>query len=104
MSQGDKSALYQALTRAGWKPEKHYREYSTADLEGIANDLLAESQRPQPQRPPEPKGSIQQEPSGRWEQPAAPPLSLFLRTSAYTNTMTSEVRKRPQKLRRRGGR
>lgn len=74
MSQGDKSALYQALTRAGWKPEKHYREYSTADLEGIANDLLAESQRPQPQRPPEPKGSIQQEPSGRWEQPAAPPL------------------------------
>ena len=74
MSQGDKSALYKALTQAGWKPEKHYREYSTADLETIANQMLGEAARIKPADP-EPKGPISQEPPrSRWEQPrpAAP--------------------------------
>ena len=74
MSQGDKSALYKALTQAGWKPEKHYREYSTADLETIANQMLGEAARTKPADP-EPKSPIRQEPpSSRWEQPrpAAP--------------------------------
>lgn len=74
MSQGDKSALYQALTQAGWKPEKHYREYSTADLEQIANAMLGEAARTK-KADPEPKGPIQQEPPrSRWEQPKAPPV------------------------------
>lgn len=60
MSQGDKSALYKALTQAGWKPEKHYREYSTADLESIANQMLGEAARTKPTNP-EPKGPIRQE-------------------------------------------
>ena len=71
MSQGDKSALYKALTQAGWKPEKHYREYSTADLESIANQMLGEAARTKPTNP-EPKGPIRQEqPRGRQEQPRA---------------------------------
>ena len=67
MSQGDKSALYQALTQAGWKPEKHYREYSTADLESIANQMLGEAARTKPADP-KPKGPTRQE----QPRPAAP--------------------------------
>ena len=71
MSQGDKSALYKALTQAGWKPEKHYREYSTADLESIANQMLGEAVRTKPADP-EPKGPIRQ------EQPRSPHVAAFL--------------------------
>ena len=73
MSQGDKSALYQALTQAGWKPEKHYRAYSTSELEAIANQMLGDAARTKPADP-EPKGPIRQEPRSRGEQPKAAPV------------------------------
>ena len=71
MSQGDKSALYKALTQAGWKPEKHYREYSTSDLETIANQMLGEAARTKPADP-EPKGPIRQEPPRSRQEPSRP--------------------------------
>ena len=77
MSQGDKSALYKALTQAGWKPEKHYREYSTADLEVIANQMLGEAARTK-KADPQPKGPIRQDPQqGQRQQPrpAAPAVA-----------------------------
>ena len=74
MSQGDKSALYKALTSAGWKPEKHYRDYSTSDLEAIANQMLGEAARTK-QADPEPAGPVRQAPQqGRREQPKAAPV------------------------------
>ena len=86
MSQGDKSALYKALTQAGWKPEKHYREYSTADLESIANQMLGEAVRTKPADP-EPKGPIRQEQHrSRWEQPRqAAPVVADMRTPIRTD-------------------
>ena len=77
MSQGDKSALYKALTQAGWKPEKHYREYSTSDLETIANQMLGEAARTK-KADPEPVGPVKQDaPRGSREQPrpAAPAVA-----------------------------
>ena len=77
MSQGDKSALYKALTQAGWKPEKHYREYSIRDLETIANQMLGEAARAKKEDP-EPVGPVKQDaPRGSREQPrpAAPAVA-----------------------------
>ena len=85
MSQGDKSALYKALTQAGWKPEKHYREYSTADLEQIANAMLGEAARTK-KADPKPKSPIPQEaPRSRWEQPKAAPVISDMGTPIRTD-------------------
>ena len=84
MSQGDKSALYQALTRAGWKPAKHYRDYSTAELETVANELLGEAARTKPADP-EPKGPIRQEPRSRREQSKATPVISDMGTPIRTD-------------------
>ena len=66
MSQGDKSALYHALTEAGWEPDKHYREYTTQELLDIANRLLGEAGLPQTETPakdaPAPEQRAQQAP------------------------------------------
>lgn len=67
MSQGDKSALYQALVRAGWTPDKHYREYSTDELSAVAAQMLSEQPAPAPAAPPKAK------PQPRPEVKMAPP-------------------------------
>lgn len=85
MSQGDKSALYKALTSAGWKPEKHYRDYSTSDLEAIANQMLGEAARIK-EADPEPAGPVRQAPQqGRWEQPKAAPVISDMGTPIRTD-------------------
>lgn len=42
MSQGDKSAVYQALKAAGKTPEGHYRDYTVAQLQEIAANFGVE--------------------------------------------------------------
>lgn len=54
MSQSEKSAYFQALKSAGVQFERHYREYSTAELKA-AYDKLAESGAAPPLAPTEPE-------------------------------------------------
>ena len=49
MSQSEKAELYAELKNAGVQFEKHYREYSTEQLQAAVDKLRAE--RPQPQAP-----------------------------------------------------
>lgn len=60
MSQSDKSFFYKALQGAGVKFEKHYREYTTAELEAAYNKLAETTElpgrapEPEPEQPPLP--------------------------------------------------
>lgn len=54
MAQGDKSAIYQALKRADYAFEKHYREYTTDELAAIAREQGLEVTLPEPVQPPIP--------------------------------------------------
>lgn len=53
MSQSDKAAIFQELKAAGVKFDKHYREYSTADLEAALIKLRASQPAPPPKIEPE---------------------------------------------------
>lgn len=48
MAQGDKSAFYQALKRAGYEFDKHYRDYTTDELQTLAKGLDLNVQAPVP--------------------------------------------------------
>lgn len=73
MSHTEKSFYYQRLKSAGWEPEKHYREYTTEDLEAAVAFMVQNGQlEPQPY----PGDSvIQPQPttSGRTEAEVKPP-------------------------------
>ena len=42
MAHGDKSAYYQALKKIGYEFEKHYRDYTTAELADLWESVSAE--------------------------------------------------------------